>query len=96
VANLVRGGRLERAWPRFLSVRLWRAPTACAAEGKAHERTGFLGRPAGGKKETLRRRKPKRVVDFRLKNSRGSHRRSQGKDPEAGEAEKALFRERSS
>jgi hypothetical protein len=45
---------------------------------KAHERKGFLGRPAGGEKETLRRRKPKRVVDFRLNNSRGSHRRSQG------------------
>jgi hypothetical protein len=35
---------------------------------EAHERTGVLGRPAGREGETLRREKPKRVVDFHLKN----------------------------
>jgi hypothetical protein len=61
--------------------------------GEAHERTGFLGGPAGGERQTLRRRKPKRVMDFHLKNLSGGTDARREKNPEVGETNEALFRE---
>jgi hypothetical protein len=59
--------------------------------GEAREGTGFLGSPAGGEKKTLRRKKPKRVVDFRFKNSDGRTDARREKNPEVGEANEALL-----
>lgn len=50
MANLVRGGRLERVQPVFLLGILWRVDTTSACSMKAHERIRFLGRPGNGEK----------------------------------------------
>ena len=96
MANLGRGGRLERVLPNFLPGILCRAVTGCAISGQAHERKGLLGRPAGERGNPLRRRKPKRVVFFRAIFAPEGRALTGTKTLKWGEPNEALLREGSS